>query len=52
VAGFELTGEVEASIRAGILKRMGEGTELTVRRVDEIPPEKSGKYRYVVSRAR
>jgi phenylacetate-CoA ligase len=51
-AGPELTGEVEAGIRAGILKRMGEGTVLTIRRVDEIPPEKSGKYRYVVSRAR
>ena len=25
--------------------------ELTIRRVDEIPPEKSGKYRYVVSKA-
>jgi len=51
VAGPELTDEVEASIRAGILRRMGEGSELTIRRVDEIPPEKSGKYRYVVSRA-
>ena len=29
---------------------MGEGTVLTIRRVDEIPPEKSGKYRYVVSK--
>jgi phenylacetate-CoA ligase len=51
VAGPELTVEVESSIRAGILRRMGEGTELTIRRVDEIPPEKSGKYRYVVSKA-
>ena len=50
-AGPELTGEVETSIRAGILKRMGEGTKLTIRRVDEIPPERSGKYRHVVSRA-
>jgi hypothetical protein len=30
---------------------MGNSTELTIRRVDEVPPEKSGKYRYVVSRA-
>lgn len=50
-AGPELTVAIEASIRAGILKRMGEGTELAIRRVAEIPPEKSGKYRYVVSRA-
>ena len=49
VAGSELTPEVEASIRAGVLKRMGEGSALVVRRVAEIPPEKSGKYRYVVS---
>jgi phenylacetate-CoA ligase len=51
VAGSELTSEVEASIRVGILKRMDDGTELTIRRVSEIPPEKSGKYRYVVSKA-
>jgi hypothetical protein len=30
---------------------MGPGTVLSIRRVDEIAPEKSGKYRYVVSRA-
>jgi len=51
VAGPELTGEVEAGIRAGILRRMGEGTRLTIRRVAEISPERSGKYRYVVSKA-
>jgi phenylacetate-CoA ligase len=44
------TAEVEAGIREGILKRMGEGSELRIRRVAEIPAEKSGKYRYVVSR--
>jgi phenylacetate-CoA ligase len=52
VAGPELTSEIETSIRAGILKRMGNGTDLTIRRVDEVPPERSGKYRYVVSHAR
>jgi phenylacetate-CoA ligase len=51
VAGPELTSVVETNIRSGILRRMGDGTELTIRRVDEIPPEKSGKYRYVLSRA-
>lgn len=51
VAGPDLTSEVEAGIRAGILRRMGAGTELAIRRVDEVSPEKSGKYRYVVSRA-
>jgi phenylacetate-CoA ligase len=49
--GPELTADVEARIYAGLLRRMGPGTVLTIRRVNEIPPEKSGKYRYVVSRA-
>jgi len=50
VAGPELTAEVERDIRTGILRRMGDGAQLTIRRVSEIPPEKSGKYRYVVSK--
>lgn len=50
VAGPELTREVEASIRDGILRRMGPDSALTIRRVTEIPPEASGKYRYVVSK--
>jgi phenylacetate-CoA ligase len=50
VAGPQLTPEVEESIRAGILRRMGDGGALTIRRVAEIPPERSGKYRYVVSK--
>jgi phenylacetate-CoA ligase len=51
VGGQELTTDVEAQIREGLMRRMGPGTVLTVRRVNDIPPEKSGKYRYVVSRA-
>ena len=51
VAGRELTPSIEQTIRDGVLRRMGEGSQLTIRRVDEIPPEKSGKYRYVVSKA-
>jgi phenylacetate-CoA ligase len=47
----EFRDDTERAIRAGIEKRMGLGTVLAVRRVDGIPPEKSGKYRYVVSRA-
>jgi phenylacetate-CoA ligase len=50
-AGEACTPDVEASIREGLLKRLGPGARLQIRRVDEIPPEKSGKYRYVVSRA-
>jgi len=51
VAGPELTASVEESIRSGLVQRMGEGAAVTIRRVAEIPPEKSGKYRYVVSHA-
>lgn len=50
-AGPELSGAIESEIRSGVLKRMGEGASITIRRVDTIPPEKSGKYRYVVSKA-
>lgn len=49
--GPELTDDVQQQIRRGILRRMGPGTVVSVRLVPEIPPEKSGKYRYVVSRA-
>jgi phenylacetate-CoA ligase len=51
VAGPQLTADVEAAISAGLRARLGRDTPLFVRRVDDIPPEKSGKYRYVVSRA-
>jgi phenylacetate-CoA ligase len=51
VAGPELTSEIEAQIRRGILVRMGDDVQLVIRRVSDILPEKSGKYRYVVSRA-
>jgi phenylacetate-CoA ligase len=51
VSGPELTDEVESRIRAGLLRRLGPDSQITIRRVQEIPPEKSGKYRYVVSKA-
>jgi phenylacetate-CoA ligase len=51
VAGQGLTAEVEQSIVVGIRRRMGEDVQLTIRRVAEIAPERSGKYRYVVSHA-
>jgi phenylacetate-CoA ligase len=40
----------EERIRKGIAKRVGEGIEVTTERVHRIPPEESGKHRYVVSR--
>jgi phenylacetate-CoA ligase len=38
-------------IRAEMLRRMGEGVKIDVEFVDDIPAERSGKYRYVVSKA-
>lgn len=48
--GDEFSAEVESDIRQGVLRRMGPSTVLTLHRVESIPPEPSGKYRYVVSR--
>jgi len=38
-----------AEILKGLKARLGKSSRITVRLVDEIAPEKSGKYRYVVS---
>lgn len=43
--------QAEEQIRQGFRRRLGEAVEITVRLVDEIPAEKSGKYRYVQSHA-
>lgn len=51
VAGPELTDMVETAIIRGLKVRLGEGGVVTARRVPAIPPENSGKFRYVVSRA-
>jgi phenylacetate-CoA ligase len=37
-------------IERGAKARLGEEVKVDICLVDEIPPEKSGKYRYVVSR--
>ena len=39
-----------ATIERGANARLGDGVTVNVRLVGEIPPEKSGKYRYVVSK--
>ena len=41
--------QVEALISEGIKARLGQGVEVEVLRVSEIPREKSGKFRYVQS---
>ncbi|MBZ8143095.1 capsule biosynthesis protein CapK, partial [Rubrivivax gelatinosus] len=38
-----------AEIAAGLQRRLGQGVQVEVNYVDAIAPEKSGKYRYVVS---
>ncbi len=39
-------------IKAGLHQRLGESVRITVRVVERIPPEDSGKHRYVVSHVR
>jgi phenylacetate-CoA ligase len=46
--GFE-QASVEA-VKSGITRRLGEGVRVSVELTDAIEPEKSGKYRYVISR--
>lgn len=41
---------VAGRIREGFRQRLGETVDIEVVCVDDIPPERSGKYRYVVSR--
>ncbi len=41
---------LKQAIQGPFRRRLGEGVEVTVDYVDTIPPERSGKYRYVVSK--
>jgi len=44
-------GESEiAQIKSGFRRRLGDTVQVDVQLVDDIPPEKSGKFRYVISR--
>lgn len=47
-AGYDAA--IEERIRRGIGARLGEGVRVEIETAAEIPPEKSGKYRYVMSR--
>lgn len=49
VVGDQCSGDVEGLIMKGIKARLGQTVEVLVRRVEDIPREKSGKYRYVQS---
>lgn len=50
VVNSRYTPAGEEAIRADWLKRLGEGVAVAVEYVDRIPPEKSGKFRYVESK--
>ena len=49
VPGEGCPHDAETAIRAGIRARLGGNVEVDVKRVAEIPPEKSGKFRYIIS---
>ena len=42
--------EQERALRSSLLERLGGGVELSVEYEDEIPPEPSGKFRWVISK--
>ncbi|TAK91047.1 MAG: phenylacetate--CoA ligase family protein [Burkholderiaceae bacterium] len=39
----------ETAISVGLKKRLGQTVNITIEKVSEVPPEKSGKFRYIVS---
>ncbi|MDQ3185267.1 MAG: AMP-binding protein [Pseudomonadota bacterium] len=45
-----LNPQLVEKIESGFKARLGQGVKIAVEEVAEIPPEKSGKFRYVVSR--
>jgi phenylacetate-CoA ligase len=49
VAGPSFDRDVTERIRAGMARRLGSGVRIDVEVVEDIPPERSGKFRYVVS---
>jgi phenylacetate-CoA ligase len=49
-SGAGLNPDVIAKIQSGFKARLGQGVEVAIEEVTEIQPEKSGKFRYVVSK--
>jgi phenylacetate-CoA ligase len=49
VSEAPLADDIAATIRRGFNARLGAGVEVAIDRVEAIPPERSGKFRYVVS---
>jgi phenylacetate-CoA ligase len=52
VANGRWKSEMTQAIEAGLKQRLGEDVRIRVRLLDTIPPEASGKHRYVVSHVR
>lgn len=50
VAGEEFTSDDQRRLVGSLAERLGGTVEIEVRRVDEIPPEPSGKFRWVISK--
>ncbi|SEH71939.1 phenylacetate-CoA ligase [Rheinheimera pacifica] len=46
----ELPADIRQQICSGLQARLGQNVEIDVQQCDEIKPEKSGKYRYVISK--
>ena len=51
VTDADFDADVRNRIEAGLKQRLGESVEIDIQAVDEIPAEKSGKFRYIVSHA-
>jgi phenylacetate-CoA ligase len=49
VPGAEWSEQAGQSVREGLKSRLGQNLEVTLKKMDDIPPEASGKHRYVVS---
>jgi phenylacetate-CoA ligase len=49
VSDAPIADDVAASILSGFKARLGAGVDVAIDRVEAIPPERSGKFRYVVS---
>lgn len=50
VAGDTFTADREAALRRGLRERLGAGVQVRLERVTKIEREKSGKFRWVISR--
>ena len=49
VSEAPIADAIATTIRRGFKARLGSGVDVAIDRVDAIPPERSGKFRYVVS---